>query len=140
VDRGHNAYQSPRLPYKGGLALYERKLTGPLYEMDEVRRESVLAAIREVCRVRGWNLLAAHVRMTHVHAVVDADVEPEKVMNDFKAYASRRLNRLEPRVRRWARHGSTRYLWDREQVSAAIRYVIGGQGEVMAVFEARPAP
>ena len=71
---------------------------------------------------------------------MSADAEPEKVMNDFKAYASRRLNRIELRVQRWARHGSTRYLWDHEQVSAAIRYVIGGQGEVMAVFEASPAP
>ena len=66
MDRSHNAYQSPRLPHKQGLELYERTLTGPRYEMDEVRRESVLAAILEVCRVRGWNLLAAHVRTTHV--------------------------------------------------------------------------
>jgi hypothetical protein len=34
-------------------------------------------------------------------------------MNDMKSYASRRLNQLgldEPARRRWARHGSTRWL------------------------------
>ena len=37
--------------------------------------------------------------------------------------------------RRWGRHGSTRYLWTREAVAAAIHYVVYEQGEGMAVFE-----
>jgi hypothetical protein len=43
--------------------------------------------------------------------VVEADLLPEKVMNEFKAYSSRALNSLGmdgPEPRRWARHGSTR--------------------------------
>lgn len=59
-------------------------------------------------------------------------------MNDFKAYASRRLSEagLDGRDRkRWARHGSTRYLWKPEHVEAAIRYVVYEQGEPMAVYE-----
>ena len=59
-------------------------------------------------------------------------------MNDLKAYASRCLNRKgldEPARKRWARHGSTRWLWKRENVSAAIRYVVDEQGDPRAVFE-----
>src|ERR1700676_3532539 len=48
---------------------------------------------KSVCN-RCWSLLAAHVRTNHVHVVVQAEVQPEKVMNDFKSYASRSLNRL----------------------------------------------
>src|SRR6266496_3146556 len=72
-----------------------------------------IQAIQEVCGYRGWNLLAAHVRSNHVHTVVEAEAEPERVMNDFKIYASRRLTRMsldEPNRKRWARHGSTRWL------------------------------
>jgi hypothetical protein len=45
---------------------------------------------------------------------------------------------VDPRGRkRWTRHGSTRYLWTPDQVEAAIRYVLGQQGDVMEVFLAR---
>jgi hypothetical protein len=40
-----------------------------------------------------------------------------------------------PDRRRWARHGSTRYLWTRESVLAAIYYVVHEQGAAMAVYE-----
>jgi REP element-mobilizing transposase RayT len=84
-------------------------------------------------------LIAAHVRMTRVHVVVDAEATPERVMNNLKSYASRCLNQAsldEADRTRWARHGSTRYLWHRQKLEAAIRYVVDGQGEPMAVFEA----
>ena len=57
-------------------------------------------------------------------------------MNAFKSYASRGLNRAEidgPDRKRWARHGSTRWLWKDEDVQEAIRYVVSGQGEPMEV-------
>jgi REP element-mobilizing transposase RayT len=109
------------------------------YLLDRDSRTAVLGALREVCLHRHWNLLAAHVRTNHVHAVVDAEVQPEKVMNDFKSYASRGLNRLlrdGPDRKRWARHGSTRWLWKDQDVREAIRYVVEEQGEPMAVFVA----
>ena len=58
-------------------------------------------------------------------------------MNAFKSYASRTLNRLEedtPERKRWARHGSTRWLWKDEEVRNAVRYVVDEQGAAMAVF------
>jgi REP element-mobilizing transposase RayT len=107
------------------------------YEMDSDQRAIVLKTLAEVCSHRRWSLLAAHVRTNHVHVIVEAEARPEKVMNDFKAYASRDLNRLdgsEPGRRRWASHGSTRWLWKDEDVREAIRYVVEEQGEPMAVF------
>jgi len=65
------------------------------YVLDVHRRVTVLGALHEVCLHHGSSLWAAHVRTGHVHAVVDADMRPEKVMHAFKAYASRSLNRLE---------------------------------------------
>jgi len=94
----------------------------PPYTLDGESRAMVLQALAEVCSCRGWSLFAAQVRTNHVHAIVEAEVPPEKVMNDFKAYASRALNRREgaqPGRRRWARHGSTRWLWKDQDVRAA---------------------
>jgi len=73
-----------------------------------------------------------------VHTVVEAEAPPERVMGDFKASASRRLNGMrldEPKRKRWARHGSTRWLWKPQHVSAAMQYVVAEQGEAMSVFE-----
>ena len=44
-------------------------------------------------------------------------------MNDLKSFASRCLNDRgldEPARKRWARHGSTRWLWKRENVEALV--------------------
>ena len=71
--------------------------------------------------------------------IVDAEADPTRVMNDFKTYSSRSLKSLgldPPDRRRWARHGSTRWLWNPESISTAINYVIEAQGEPMAVFRA----
>ena len=111
----------------------------PPYGLDRARREAVLVSLQERCSRHCWSLLAAHVRGNHVHVVVEADARPERIMNDLKAYASRWLNRMgldQPARKRWAWHGSTRWLWKSEDISAAIRYVVDGQGEPMAVFEA----
>jgi hypothetical protein len=73
-----------------------------------------------------------------VHVVIDADQRAEQVMNALKAYASRALNQNgfeRPDRRRWARHGSTRYLWTRDAVSAAVHCVVCEQGDPMTVFE-----
>ena len=85
----------------------------------------------------GRRLLAAHVRSNHVHAIVEAETLPERIMNEFKSYASRELNRLTsdgPEGKRWARHGSTRWLWKDEDVRQALPCVIDEQGEPMALF------
>jgi REP element-mobilizing transposase RayT len=112
-------------------------MTQERYEMDEARRACVLGAVLQHCEYKNWRLLAAHARTNHVHVIVDAPLSPEKILNELKAYASRRLNQIGldgPERRRWARHGSTRYLWNRDDVAAAIKYVADQQGNPMAVY------
>ena len=139
VDRGHRQPGTPTLEGNLARAAAEReRMDQAAYDLDEIRRDAVLEAIREVCVHRGWSLLAAHVGSSHVHTVVGAEVPPERIMGDFKTYASRRLNQMrvdELGRKRWTRHGSTRWLWKPQHVSAAIQYVVGEQGDAMAVFE-----
>jgi REP element-mobilizing transposase RayT len=142
VDRKHNLFggrlaaaSAERLAAKCG------QMDQPPYLLDQARRMTVLDALREVCLHRGWSLWAAHVRTNHVHAIVEADARPERVMHAFKSYASRALNRLgidEPDRKRWARHGSTRWLWKDENVQQALQYVVEQQGEPMEVYLADP--
>jgi REP element-mobilizing transposase RayT len=138
VDRRHNLFGARALEADPPRAAAERRrMHHPPYELDGHCRTAVLEALREVCRYRGWNLVAAHVRSSHVHVVAEAEVPPEKVMNDCKAYATRALNLLEGEESgrtRWARHGSTRWLWNDRDVREAIRYVVEEQGEPMALF------
>lgn len=113
-------------------------MTQEPYLLDETRRQFVLQSLIDVCSCRSYSLLAAHVRSNHVHVVTAANCTPEHVMTAMKAYSSRALNKHhldQPDRRRWARHGSTRYLWTEDDVRAAIDYVVREQGEPMAVFE-----
>ncbi|MGH9611260.1 MAG: transposase, partial [Bryobacteraceae bacterium] len=115
------------------------KMDQPAYTLAKEHREIVLASLLERCSQCEWKLLAAHVRTNHVHVVVAAEVRPERIMNDLKSYASRLLNKMgleESARKRWARHGSTRWLWKQEHITAAVRYVVDEQGKPMAVFEA----
>jgi REP element-mobilizing transposase RayT len=138
VDRRQNLFGARVLePDPQRAEAERRRMNQPPYELDIDSRAVVLETLQQVCLHRGWNLFAAHVRSNHAHVIVEAKNPPEKVMNDFKAYASRALNRLDAhgrRRKRWARHGSTRWLWKDEDVREAIHYVVAEQGEPMAVF------
>lgn len=140
VDRRQNCFGAPSEAADADLL----KRSGDLmrehpYRMDARRRAIVLQSFAELCIRRHWTLLAAHIRLTHLHVVVEADRSPERVMTALKASASASLNRLavdERHRRRWARHGSTRYLWSPQDLSAAIHYVVCNQGEPMDVYVA----
>ena len=144
VDPRHNLPGTPLVQPDTMRAGVERqKMDQPPFLLDAQSRAAVLDALHEVCTNRGWNLFAAHVRTNHVHAVVEAGVLPEKVMNAFKAYSSRRLNRAsrcEIARKRWSRHGSTRWLWNDRDVRAGLRYVVDEQGEPMALFVLQNQP
>ena len=138
VDRHHNLVGNRLVEPDVQRVMAERRamLQDP-YVLNATGRTIVLTAIQKHCAYRGWNLLAAHVRSNHVHAIVEAETRPEKIMNEFKSYASRELNRLTTdgsERRRWARHGSTRWLWKDEDVRRALQYVVEEQGEPMALF------
>jgi|GEM_PF-204191 len=138
VDRRHNVFATSVIESHPGYESSERaRMDQPAYELDATRRGLILKAIQDVCAHRGWWLFTVHVRTTHVHVIVQAGDPPEKVMNDFKTYASRALNQAgcdKPARKRWAHHGSTRYLWVQEDLEGAIHYVLHEQGEPMAIY------
>ena len=140
VDRAHNVPGSRLIePDSNRVTAESRRMDQPAYRMDRSRRDIVLSAIQDRCQQHQWKLRAAHVRTNHVHLVVEAEAPPERIMNDIKSYASRCLNQSGldgPGRKRWARHGSTRWLWKPEHISAAIDYVVREQGEALSVFEA----
>lgn len=105
------------------------------YELSTpVARALVRDAIIEVCRTRSWTLLALHIRVTHVHGLVEAEASPGRVLNDWKAYATRKLRTIgaEPQDRIvWAHSGHWREIRSRDAVASSIRCVLEGQGEPM---------
>src|SRR5262245_23300294 len=144
VDREHNV---PGTPYLPPDADQEREMRSAMrqepYVLDELRRKIVLRTIKEVAAHRDWKLWALHVRSNHVHVVITAPCNPEKVMVDLKAWCSRRLREAfnESADRdRWTQHGSTRYLNDVSSFNGAMKYVIDDQGEPLELYDSRKQP
>jgi REP element-mobilizing transposase RayT len=133
IDRFHNRYKSPylaRSDRRRDLNLKQMR-SEPLV-LDTKQRQSVDLAVREVCVNREWLLHALNVRTNHVHTVVSiGSIKPDRVLNAFKAYATRRM-RLDGNWTEshspWADKGSQRYLWTEQSLALAIDYVINGQG------------
>jgi len=140
VDCEHNRFGDPVLAVDPAReAEMRRRLVEAPYCLDPLQRQVVLRTLQEVSNHRGWRLLAAHIRSNHLHVVVHAKCDPGKVMEDYKAYCTRRLREagFEPgRRHRWTEGGSKRYLWKCESLQLAIRYVMEEQGEVMEVYAA----
>lgn len=136
VDRFHNVPNTPAIEPSPARVHFERKLSrGTSVTLDADDRALVLGALRQHCEYREWMLHAAHIRSNHVHIVLAADVAPTDAMSQLKRYASRALNAARGRSpRRWARHGSTRYLWTAEQMALAVDYVAREQGAPMALY------
>ena len=136
VTAQHNAYGSPALPSNPSRKAYwQTHLHESPLVLDHEAREIILNALIAVCSHRQWTAHALHIRTTHVHAVISGQAPPERMLSDFKSYATRALRRaLGPGERHqyWTRHGSTRYLWNEVSLRAAIDYVLNGQGEKLA--------
>lgn len=108
------------------------RLKHPPTVLDASMRAAVDRTIQEVARHRGWTIGAISVRTNHVHVVVEAEATPERVMNDFKSWATRRLREAglaNADQLLWTKHGSTRYLKNSEGIRAAIDYVERFQDE-----------
>ncbi|HUR54021.1 MAG TPA: hypothetical protein VMZ71_07810 [Gemmataceae bacterium] len=139
VNHDHNEFGTPFIEPDAALRSAVRfKMAQEPLALDEPCRGVVRDAIIAECRFRGWHLLALHVRSNHVHAVIAAGREPEFVMRSCKAHASKCLTKagFDNRDRkRWTEHGSTRYLWHEDAVSAAAEYTLNRQGEPMAVYD-----
>ena len=101
--------------------------------LNDRQRELVRAAIVEVCEYREYELKALNVRSNHTHAVISKWIKPEKIVNDLKAYSTRKLRtegEFGGEAKIWSRGRSTRYLWKPRNVEAAVEYVLYSQGDV----------
>lgn len=131
VDRHHNGYGSPYLGSDPVRNARESAHVGVAVELGLPERRVIDRTIREVCEHRRWQLLALNVRTRHIHLVLAADVPPERAIADLKAWCTRRLveaDCFERGARLWARHGSTRYVWNRKGVEDSVEYVLNEQG------------
>src|SRR6266849_440601 len=95
IDRFHNRYKSPYLPRSDRWRdRNRRELKSEPSTLDAKQRQSVDSAVREVCTTRRWFLHAISVRTNHVHVVVSIGAsKPQRALNSFKAYATRRMRR-----------------------------------------------
>ena len=131
--RFHNRYGAPKIaPDPDKVASRERLLKSQPFLLGPREREVVEAAIKETCRYREYLLHAQHVRTNHAHVVVENSDTPERIINAFKANATRALRSarlLGQSDKAWSRHGSTKYLWTDAEVTNAIDYVLYSQGD-----------
>jgi REP element-mobilizing transposase RayT len=97
--------------------------------LDAAQRALVESTIRDHCALRQWQLHAVNARSNHVHVVVTAQIPPEQVVNQFKAWCSRRLSeQFGSRKRWWTHYGSTKWINEESYLHNAIRYVLERQG------------
>ncbi|WP_194362416.1 hypothetical protein [Alienimonas chondri] len=134
VDDDHRRPGSPYYRRNDARVRFERSLmTQPPVALNVRERSCVQDRIVAVCAHRGWSLLASHIRSTHWHVVVSAEgASPERVLNDFKAYATRGLREaglIDSDRRVWSRHGSTKYVADFDSLRRVVEYVVSGQGD-----------
>ena len=117
------------------LAVARSQMSDVPVILDTAQRNLVEATIHSHCAIRQWQLHAVNARSNHVHLVVTAPIPPDQVMNQFKAWCSRRLSeqvglsqRSGNRKRWWTRYGSTKWINDESYLHNAIRYVLERQG------------
>ena len=105
--------------------------------LDPADAAIALTAFQHACTIRHWELIAAHVRSTHVHLVADGMDEPMRAIGDLKAYATKALRQhhASSTTLYWARGGNVRRLSTVEALRAAIHYVVNRQGDPMAVYQ-----
>jgi REP element-mobilizing transposase RayT len=133
MDPKHRTYRTPKIPPNKLFENFNRRhLKQRPITLDAKQRMIVEKAVKGVCDYRKFVLRSLNVRTNHVHAVVTAMCKPEPVVDDFKTYSTRAMREdglIGAKVRPWARHGSTIYLWKEYDVAKAIEYVELSQGD-----------
>jgi REP element-mobilizing transposase RayT len=122
----------PGTPFDADIPALQRAMRaamkGPPIRLDRAQAGAIVPQFQETATFRGWLLLAAAVMANHVHLVVGVpgDPDPEKLLHDFKSYASRLLDRTWGKPDNgtwWTESGSKRKLSDRQAVVDAVEYV-----------------
>lgn len=130
---GRNHYGREKIRPNPSLAaaMLERAKQKPFILSDPMRL-TVEYAITELSERREYLLRAVNARTNHVHVVVSAQTEPERLTDALKANATKHLREkglVSTETRIWSRGRSRRYLWKPRHVAAAIDYVLNQQGD-----------
>lgn len=111
------------------------RMTDEALTLDDDQRAIVETTIHRHCEIRRWYLHAVACRTNHVHVVVTARVDPEIVMDQFKAWCTRHLKKhaanaqpgIACRQNWWTQRGSKRFINDDAGLAGAIQYVLEEQ-------------
>lgn len=114
-------------------------MKGPPIYLARSQAEVILAQFHETAVYRQWPLHAMSLMANHFHAVIEVpgDPNPDKVLADLKAYATRALNREfgKPASETWwTTRGSKRKLPDERAVANAVEYVLYRQPHPLVVW------
>lgn len=87
-----------------------------------------LEQFQETTQHRGWQLVAVGIMANHIHMVtgVPGDPDPEKLLQSYKSYGSRTLNKHWTKPASdtwWTESGSKRKLADEASIFAAVEYI-----------------
>lgn len=132
---GHDKRRRPARALESQLSA---DMPTPLRVLSAIERQLTDKAIRGVCEHRQWEVLALNVRSNHVHIVANGNKSPERMMNDFKSWATRRLREeghAKPDEKIWARHGSTIHIFDEEKLHKAMQYTNDAQDGIRFELE-----
>jgi REP element-mobilizing transposase RayT len=105
-----------------------RSLKQPPIRLNLDQANVVEQQFHETACYRGWQLIAAAIMANHCHIVigVPGDPNPSDLLRDFKAYASRSLNRRWSKPlcgTWWTESGSKRKLKAESAILSAVAYV-----------------
>ncbi len=112
------------------------RMTEEALVLNREQRDKVEETIRRHCEIRGWHLYAVNCRTNHVHVVVEAKVDADRVMDQFKAWSTRNLKALASnqsnsemasREKWWTENGSKPNLFTDEELHGAISYTVEQQ-------------
>lgn len=144
ISRGSRIeHDQPDTPWEGHIPGIERSalalLKAPPIFLSLAQAEIVLAQFQETALYRDRTLHAVSIMPNHWHMVVTlpGDPDPDRVLSDFKAYASRVLNRKYGRPTSktwWTMRGSKRKLATEAALASAINYTLYKQPNPLVVW------
>ena len=134
IKKNYNGIQRPstKLEQESRARMAEDAL-----ELTIAQRAIVEKTTRDHCTIRNWPLHAVNARTNHVHVVVTADREPNEVMNQLKAWCSRKpsdaagltttVAKKAGRRHWFTEDGDKQEIYNEEFLQNAIKYVLEGQ-------------
>ncbi len=128
---GQNIPGTPMIEPDSSRVQFEMsRLKQPPVRFNLKQRQTIQSTMVEIINYNTWQLHAINVRVEHIHVVLTAQKSPEKIMNQFKSWSTRKMrenNLWKSKKSPWSRHGSTRYLWNEKEINDACKYVLYGQ-------------